>query len=81
MDTEARLADIRTRITQASQEEARNDILRERSLKEKEDALALLRSEFGVSSVAKAEALLKDLEKKREKLLSELEDKLDELGA
>lgn len=81
MTDEERLANIRSRITQAQQEETRNDLLRERAEAEKKAALADLSEQFSVDTLEDAIALREKLKAKHTKDLAKLEKVLDNLGA
>lgn len=80
-DIQARLSDIKARITKASQEEARNDVLRERAQAEQEEAQNLLREEFGISSVDQAISLRAEFEEKLLEAVAATEKSLDALEA
>jgi len=80
-DIQSRLADIKARIAKASQEEARNDVLRERAQAEQEEAQNLLREEFGISSVDQAISLRAEFEEKLLEKVAATEKSLDDLGA
>jgi hypothetical protein len=81
MDIDEKLASLRSRIQTANQEEARNDLIRERALMEETNALNSLKEEFEVDSLEDAKTLKAELEKKFEKTVSALEKALDALGA
>lgn len=81
MDIEQRLGSVRGRITTATQEEARNDVLRERGLHERQQALDALKLEFNVDSVVEAEELRNRLRDELVSAVKELEELLDSLGA
>jgi hypothetical protein len=78
---ESRLASIRSRISTATQEEARNELLRENALATKKRVLASLKEDFDVDSLEEAERLVKKLKKALEEEMTSVESGLDELGA
>lgn len=80
MDIEQHLASLRDRVQKATQEEARNDILRERAVSERDEALASLKNDFGLNSVEEAEAELVSLKAELLEKTAELEKTLDSMG-
>lgn len=81
MTNDQRLADIQKRISQASQEEARAEVVRENARAQKLSALAALKEEFGVGSVDEAKELRQRLTETLNDNIERIEGILDDLGA
>jgi hypothetical protein len=81
MDIQERLDSLQERINSATQQEARHEVLRERAMAEREEALKTLKEKFGVDSVEEAQKLLLKLEKSLKKDIEKLETQLDNMGA
>ena len=79
MAIEANLEDIRRRLTTAQQEEARNQVLRERAQSERDAALKTLKAEFDVDTLDAAILVRKKLKAKQEADLKALAAELDKL--
>jgi len=81
MSTDQRLASIQARISKASQDEARAQVVRESALEKKRAALAFLKDEFGVDSVEDARLLKDSLTDNLDAEIGIIEELLDTLDA
>lgn len=79
-DIEATLSALRNKITTATIERARAQDEHDRAVKDRDVALATLKTEFGVDTVEAATALLASLEADLATAITDVEQALEQAG-